>query len=175
MEVGTFRVNLKGRDLGVIRGGSQDQVAQAQGSSQNCPCLCTALTSLARKVLGAPHVHSFTHSKSRSSTHEPCKSDTSDPSVSGPTRPRLQAELTSGPSQCINIFHSHKLPDSPNHRPPRPGPPPPAQRLFYPLPQTHLHPSQGEAPRLQGTPTATWGFPAQPPHQAQGPGGEFGA
>ena len=63
---GAFRANLKGGDMGAIKGGSQDQVAPSPGSSQNCPCICTALISLARKVLRCPpHVHSFTHSKAK--------------------------------------------------------------------------------------------------------------
>ena len=86
------------------------------------------------------YTHSHTPNPRSSTPTDLLKSDTSDRSVSGPTWPRVpgRTDVQAPPSAPTSFIVTNSLTPQPSPRHLQ------LQRLFYPLPQTHLHPSQGK-------------------------------
>lgn len=81
---------------------------------------------------------------------------------------RKQTDVLAPPSALKSFIAANSLNPLPNFLQ--------LQILFFLFfPQTHLHPPRGKPQGAKPPPLQSGASPTQPPHQAQGPGGEFGA
>lgn len=163
-----MRTKLKGR------GDGQNHAIPSPGSAKSCPGLCMAFHGLVGGGGGRSavttscvliHAFSIPPNPRPSGPKGLRKSDLSDPHDADPRgRPDVSAPPSAPPSLTAT-----------NSLTPRPPPPPSSSSkssVSRSLPQTHLHcPPQGKPQGSKSSPLQPGASPAQPPHQAQGPGG----